>query len=66
MKCPKCQSEQVIVVGGKHTAQGNYRRNRRCDECKHTFSTIEYYVPDEKVRHKRKAFKEDDYESNII
>lgn len=53
MECPRCLGKQVMVSGGKHTVRGNYRRYRRCTECGYTFTTIEYYVPSDKVRCKR-------------
>ena len=44
MKCPICKSENIVVYGGKHTNKGNYRRYRRCIDCQHAFTTMEYHV----------------------
>lgn len=44
MICPKCNSNNTIVSGGKRTDKGNYRRYRRCIDCQHTFTTMEYPV----------------------
>ena len=44
MICPKCNSNNTIIIDGKRTDKGNYRRYRRCIDCQHTFTTIEYHV----------------------
>lgn len=44
MICPKCNSNNTMVSGGKRTDKGNYRRYRRCIDCQHTFTTMEYHA----------------------
>jgi transcriptional repressor NrdR len=40
MRCPYCQSENIMVLD-THDTRGEVRRRRKCKECGQRFSTIE-------------------------
>jgi len=55
MKCPYCGSENNNTSGfhKKELRRGRVRRWRRCLDCGEKFTTIEFYVPDDIMRHKK-------------
>jgi len=40
MRCPYCQSENIMVLD-THDTRGEVRRRRKCKDCEQRFSTIE-------------------------
>lgn len=42
MKCPKCESVESSVVDSRQSSEGlQIRRRRKCEWCKHKFTTYE-------------------------
>ena len=41
MKCPKCNSENVIVYNSRTYADNHVWRRRKCLDCEYRFSTKE-------------------------
>lgn len=44
MRCPSCNSENVVCVDSRQWNEGKTRRRRACADCGGRFSTVEIYL----------------------